>query len=302
MSLVCAPKDALPPKTRRPLVSVMVLNHNNWRDTEECLASIRRLDYPNYRLLLVDNGSQEAAPQSLGERFPGVEILANSRNLGFAGGVNRGIRHARERGAEYIWLLNNDTEVEPGSLAAMVQQAEADPKVGAVGSILLNPDANRSLQAWGGGRVNFVLGLPAHLRGRQPGRLDYLCGASLLLRHRAIDQVGVLDPGFFLYWEDADLCFRLRAAGWKLAVAEESFVIHKAYGSTIFQSTVYDYHFTRSSIRFFRRHAHFWPLPVLVSVTGRIICRSLSGGWANVGAVWRGFRDALVFPARDPQA
>ena len=268
---------------------VIVLNFNNWADTNKCLESLRVLDYPNCQILVVDNGSSDRPPCDLTGRFPAVELLNNTENLGFAGGNNRGIRHALRLGAEYVWLLNNDTRVQPLSLRAMVETAEKDARVGAVGSILLNGTGKLRVEAWGGGEVSLLTGLPSHLQGKSSGRLDYLCGASLLLRRDALEDVGMLDEKFFLYWEDADLCFRLRARGWKLAVAETAWIIHKSSGSSVFQSTLYDYHFTASSIRFFRLHARFWLLPSFVSVAGRVVCRFLAAKPASARAVLDGF-------------
>jgi GT2 family glycosyltransferase len=268
---------------------VVVLNYNNWPETEKCLESLEALDYPEYRLVIVDNGSSDRHSRDLAERSPALVLLQNSENLGFAGGNNRGIQYALKHGANYVWLLNNDTRVEEGSLRALVETAQRDAQVGAVGAILLNGTGKSKIEAWGGGQVNFLTGLPSHHRGRPSGRMDYLCGASLLLRCRAVEDVGMLDEGFFLYWEDTDLCFRLRAHGWKLGVAETARITHKGSGSTVFQSTLYDYYFTASSIRFFRRHARLWLPPSLISAAGRMVCRILSAKPTNAKAVWDGF-------------
>jgi GT2 family glycosyltransferase len=275
------------------LVYVVVLNYNNWLSTEQCLHSLKELNYPNYQVILVDNGSKDLPVQQLTERFSDITIYENPHNLGFAAGSNRGILVALTHGAEYIWLLNNDTKVESQALTAMLAEAEADPGVGAVGSLLVSDDRNRSLLAWGGGHVDFFLGLPRHLRSGFAPNLHYLCGASLLLRGQAIHEVGLFDEGYFLYWEDTDLCFRLRAKGWKLAVAEGSLITHSESATSGFQSAFYDYHFTSSSIRFFRRHSRCWLWPVMVSVTGRMIRRTLCGAWGNVSAVWKGFLESI---------
>jgi GT2 family glycosyltransferase len=282
-------KSVFPSSGDPPLVYVIVLNFNNWTDTAECLDSLMVLDYTNYRLLVVDNGSSELPSRDSTAHLPSLVFLWNFENLGFSRGNNRGIRYALQQGADYVWLLNNDTRVEPRSLKVMIETAEQDPHVGAVGSILLKEHGERTIEAWGGGQVNLLSGLPSHLQGKASGRLDYLCGASLLLRREALEDVGALDEGFFLYWEDTDLCFRLRAHGWKLAVAETASITHKRSSSSVFQSTLYDYHFTASSIRFFRRHARLWLLPSLISVAGRMACRILSAKRANAKAVWDGF-------------
>lgn len=279
---------------RVPLVYVVVLHYGDWQSTQQCFGTLKRLDYPNSQVLLINNSSNNLAFWELTELVPQVELLNNACNLGFAGGSNQGVCMALRRGAEYVWLLNNDVKVEPRALTAMVVEAEADPRVGAVGSLLVNDDPGRKLLAWGGGRISFLLGLPRHVRIGRPTSLHYLCGASLLLRAQAIQDVGLFDEGYFLYWEDTDLCFRLRAKGWRLAVAEGSVVAHQESGSLGFQSASYDYHFTRSSMRFFRRHSQCWLWPSIISVSGRMLRRALAGAWENVCAVWKGFLEGIA--------
>lgn len=283
----------------RTRVYVVIVAYGNWDQTEQCLASLSRLRFSSRRVILVDNGSSVSCPGRVLVRFPDAELLVKPKNLGFADGCNTGIRHARKQDPDYIWLLNNDTEPQPDSLTALVELSDSDSRLGAVGSLLLDPGAGRPIQAWGGGRISSLTGLSRALR-ESHSRLDYVCGASLLVRCAALDDVGLLDPGFFLYWEDTDLCFRLRAAGWQLATASQSVVVHKGSGSAAFQSPFYDYHFTASSIRFFRLYHPLWALPVLVSVAGRITMRIARGRFKNVVAVWKAFHHACAdsAPAR----
>jgi GT2 family glycosyltransferase len=125
-------------------------------------------------------------------------------------------------------------------------------------------------------------------------------GASLLLRWRALRDVGLLDERYFVYWEDTDLSFRLRAAGWGLAVAEGSVVRHHGNSSLGFQSPAWDRAFTASSIVFFRRHARLPWAPILVSVSGRMARRASRGRWRNARATWQGFRQGAI-SSRRPQ-
>jgi GT2 family glycosyltransferase len=196
-----------------PPVTVVVVDWNGFHDTKSCLESLRRLDYSDVSVVLVDNGSTEP----IGE-MPEVELIRSDHNRGFAGGANIGIRRALEGDAVYVWLLNNDTEVEPGTLSALVATAEADPRVGIVGGVL--PDA------WGGGRIDAWTGVTKPATG--PGdRLDYITGACMLVRRAVFEEVGLFDEAYFFYFEDADLCRRAGAAGWRLAVAPEARVTHR---------------------------------------------------------------------------
>lgn len=187
-----------------PLVYIQILNYRAWRDTVACLGALEKLEYPNYRVLVLDNASDNDSVAQIRAAFPGVEVLELERNLGFAGGNNVGIRRALAEGAAYVWLLNPDTLPDARALAAMVEQAQQDARIGAVGSVLYEMDRPEQVQAWGGGEVVWPWGLIRLLNHeRQAGRLNYISGASLLLRRAALERVGLLDEGFFMYGEDA---------------------------------------------------------------------------------------------------
>lgn len=277
--------------SERPRVFAVVVDWNGAERTAACLRALAEANDPALAIVAVDNGSD--APR-LADRIPPsprVHVLRAERNLGFSGGANLGIRFARENAADYVWLVNNDAAPEPGALAAMVAAAEADPRIGAVGCLLLERDRGLPTQVFGGGSVSFWSGLPRHhARAVAPERIDYLRGASVLVRCAALDAVGALDERFFLYWEDTDLSFRLRTAGWRLAVAGGAVVRHEGHGSLAFRSPAWDFHFTASSVLFFRRHARvpFWP--IAVSAGGRMLNRVVHGHWRNARAVWRGFK------------
>lgn len=277
-----------------PLVYILIVNYNAWPDTLACLRALERLCYPNYRVLVLDNASQNDGVARLRAAFPHLELVELGRNLGFAGGNNAGIRRALAAGADYVWLLNPDTLPEAGALAAMVERAEQDARVGAVGAVLYEMDNPQQVQAWGGGQVVLPWGLIRLLtHPRQAGRLNYISGASLLIRRAALEQVGLLDEGFFMYGEDCDYGLRLIRAGFRLAVAEGARVLHKG-GSSWSGSLRSDEYFAAYNVRLFRKHAP-WPL---LAVAGYglfwLLEYSLRGRFDKVGALgrglWRGWR------------
>jgi len=136
-----------------PFVLVLVLNWNGWRDTLKCLSSLKGLDYQNSRVIVVDNGSTDDSVIWIRRAYPEIELVETGVNLGFAGGNNVGIRYALKHGAKYAWLLNNDTLVAPNTLTEMVMIAKANPKVGAVGSVIYHLTRPNEVQEWAGGRV-----------------------------------------------------------------------------------------------------------------------------------------------------
>lgn len=271
-----------------PNVYIVVVNWNNWRDTNECLASLRALAYSNFTVLLVDNGSTDGSACEIRKAYPKVMVIETGKNLGFAGGNNAGIRKALEHGAQYIWLLNNDTKVAPDSLRALVRMGEENPRIGVVGSVIYHMAEPERLQAWGGGRVNFWLGRSRHfIRPVADRKLEFITGASLFVRKQVLESVGLLDEQFFMYWEDSDFCFRVRRSGGLLGVARDSRVWHKESATAGRDRVFLDLTFGASAALFFRKHA---PLPAYsISVGGglRIAKRLLSGNWRRAQAVGR---------------
>ena len=274
-----------------PRVAIVVLNWNGWQDTLACIASLQALTGPDYRIVLVDNGSTDGSVEHFQQVLSYVELLQTGVNLGFGGGCNVGIRHAMAQRAEFIWLINSDATVDPNALTALVRVANQNPAVGAVGSVLFDSDTVDQIQLWGGGRVGLWLGRSVHCTA--PGYIDFVSGASVLLRTKALEQVGVFDEAkFFMYWEDTDLGFRLRKSGWKLGVADDSIIWHKQSTSLGMGNPLLDEYATRSCVRFLRRHA---PIPVVsvgLMLVRMVIKRILVGRLDRLRAVLRGYRTA----------
>jgi GT2 family glycosyltransferase len=278
-----------------PKVCVALLNWNRWQDTVSCLESLQKIDYLQCQIVVIDNGSTDDSVRYIRQRFAKIEIIQLQQNSGFAGGCNVGIRHAFRLGFQYVWLLNNDTKVAPSTLREMVEVAEADPRIGAVGSVIYDMSGPpHRIQVWGGGRVNLWFGRSSHCREEvSPDKLDYLTGASLLLRRKALEDIGLLDEGFFMYWEDADLCFRLKSAGWKLAVARESRIWHKKGASLGGATAAFDLHVWNSMVRFCDRHAPLSFIPATIGTMRMIAGRFLCLEWARAIRLLRAVVDLL---------
>jgi GT2 family glycosyltransferase len=248
-----------------PAVALVVLNWNGANDTLACLVSLETLTYPNFRVLLVDNGSTDdsiAQFRAYSAPYP-LELLTTNHNLGYAGGNNVGTRRAIDTGAEFVLILNNDTTVSPELLEQLVESAQRHPDAGVFSARLLYFD--RPSTVWFDGaewnrRINFlewpgqdldIADLPC-----EDHETAYACGAALFFRVRVVQQIGLLDELFFLVWEEVDWCYRAREAGWKILVVPSARVWHKvgaSFGSEC--SPLRTYFSTRNELLWFQRHA-----------------------------------------------
>jgi GT2 family glycosyltransferase len=221
------------------LVYTVILNWNGLADTVACIRSCQQLAYPHNTLLVVDNGSTDGSVAGLRELFPDLEIIETGANLGYAGGCNVGIETAQAHGAEFVWLLNNDTTVDPAALGELVATLQAWPKAGIAGSKIFY--ATRPDVLWfAGGEVSARWGYVRH-RGQDETDIgqydviqpcDFITGCSLLIRSNVVSQIGLMREDYFLYWEDVDWNATSAAAGWESLFVPTSLVWHSVSGSS----------------------------------------------------------------------
>jgi GT2 family glycosyltransferase len=225
-------------------------------------------------VLVVDNASQDGTASLLAERYPMVRVITLSTNTGFAGGVARALADVD---TPYVVVLNNDAEVRPGWLAALLAPLEADPEVAAVCSKLLLPD----------GRLNSAGGYVepdgyAHDRGfgaADDGRLDeaqdvaFATGTAAAFRTAAVREVGGVDPRFFLYYEDVELSWRLWLAGWRVRYEPTAVVVHQHSATAGAGSPLHTFHTERNRLATLAVCA---PMGVLLRALGRYPLTTLS--------------------------
>jgi GT2 family glycosyltransferase len=270
-------------------VSCIVLNWNGWAHTVECLSALRECTYQRMTLIVVDNGSTDNSVAQIRAAFPEVLVLESGKNLGFAGGNNVGIRHALAHGADYVWLLNNDTRPDPNALSALIGKAITDRRIGAVASVCYYADAPSTVQAWAGARVNLWTGSARlSMKPRPDEWFDSLNGTSFLISRAAIESVGLLDENFFLYWEDTEFCLRLRRSGWRIAAAPDSRVLHKVGASTGRSRLILDHYEVSSGLRLLNLYSPAPRLAMLCFLARKFArrlafaelgrCRSVSAG------------------------
>lgn len=223
-------------------VAVVIVN---WRAPTMTLNAIRSVQVQTLapaHVYVIDNGSDDGSAAWLEARIRkmggSVTLIANDENLGFGGGCNVALRSAIAAGYDYCWLVNNDAEPVANCLSALVAVAERTPRVGAVGSRLVDPQhpAAGHYGSWMHPLtlISYLIYAPADIADH---RCCWLTAASMLLSTDALRDVGLFDEAFFMYWEDADLGTRLRAAGYTLAAAPDSLVLHTAGTSSAGMTT-----------------------------------------------------------------
>lgn len=224
---------------------------------------------------------------------PELVVIHTGSNLGFAGGNNVGLRYAlRDPECEFLWLLNNDTYPYPEALTALIEKAKTDAQIGAVASITYHLSEPEKLEAWAGARVNLWIGYVSNTKTAQRDEwFDSLYGASLLLKSKALRSCGLLDEGFFLYWEETELCLRLRKSGWRLAAAPSSRVLHKIHASIAGQKTVKDRFFTASGLRILKLYSKAPQPAMLLFLSARIAKRLVRFNCSRLGSIWDGIAD-----------
>lgn len=219
-------------------VAIIIVTWNGKEDCLTCLSSLRNLVPPRPSIILVDNGSTDDTVEVITERFPEVTIITSPSNLGFAGGNNLGIERALTEGADYVCLLNNDTAVDPHFLEELLRFAAADPRAGILGSRILYYDRPDMIWSYGIA-VNRISGrIYTTYNNRKDSEIsgvitqvDAVSGAAMLLKREMLQEVGLLDEDYYLYFEDVDLCLRARRMGYKIVTVSSSRVRHKVSGS-----------------------------------------------------------------------
>ena len=215
-----------------PYVAIIIVNWNGKTDTLECLASLGADTYRCKQIIVVDNGSADDSVSAIRSAFPEVTVLETGTNLGFTGGNNVGINYALELGVDYVYLLNNDTTVEPNALAALVATAEMNPSYGLVTPVIHYFD--RPEDVWfGGSLMDLSRGMAVHdnshipARTEAPREIPWASGCAMLVCADVVRLLGGFDDRYFLNWEDVDLSLRLRAAGRRIALVPSARIYHK---------------------------------------------------------------------------
>ncbi len=233
----------------KPSVSIIIVTWNGKKYLGECISSLLNQSYPNFEIILVDNASSDGTTEFVKENYPSVQVIQNSENLGFAKGTNIGILRAK---GELVALFNQDAIADKDWLVNLVKAIEKSANTAAVaGKVFYYGDKygkNAVFCTWS--KVDPYTGCPYNFNGDEPGsEVDYLTGCAMLVKKKIIDEVGLLDTGYFLYFDETDWCARMIRAGYDLVYVPSAIVWH-VVSASLGESKLKLYYMARSRIRF----------------------------------------------------
>lgn len=298
-------------KSKEKLVSIVIINYNGKEDTLKFLKSLRKTDYPNYEIIVVDNASNDGSAAAIRKRFPKVRVVHNKKNRGYAGGLNSGIKNSK---GEYIVTLVNDMiAFQKSWLTELVKVAESDEKIGMVASVWVdcdNPDmiqhrfylklgktSEKILEILGGA----FFGAGTIESGQSvidslPDVLDIRLGNGMIKRS-VIKKIGMFDEKMFIYFEEVDFCYRMRKAGYRTVLATKSKLQHAGGASTKKENRYFShYHFYKNKIRFMMKNYGFFTRTFAIAVDlpyfGLLITKYILTKRSDLA---RAIRDAILW-------
>lgn len=291
-------------------VAIILVNWNGYDFTRACLESLRKVDFPDFRVILVDNASQNQEGTRLKKTFPEIVLIENAENLGFAGGNNVGIRHALGQGFSHVLLLNNDTEVEPDFLGEMMRKFNQNPGLGVVQPLILFLHEPKKIWSAGGKWIP-SLGRAITLGDRAPisdyrfkkSEIDWATGCCMLISGEALLKTGLLNEQYFAYFEDVEWSLRFREAGYGISLAEKAIIYHESGASSkkknaegILSPKVFYYH-VRNQFLLLKRNKTIGGLIYhLLRFTLWMGYFLLRGRFQKLKSVAKGIRDGLTQP------
>lgn len=262
-------------------LAIVLVNWNSFELTRDTLHSVAATSYKNYDCIVVDNGSSDDSASQLAQYFPSLIILKSGENKGFTGGNNLGMQYALDNAYEYIMLLNNDVFVEPHCLEPLLDAMDANKQLGAVQPLIYFAH-DRNIIWNAGSTYNAFLGIcrtpnynqkdAHHAQMQLHKKIDWITGCAFMIRSAVLKKTGLLKEKYFIYYEDVDLSFNIKAAGYELGYIPASVIYHiagmsqktKQKGKEGFVNAKVHYLNARNRIWFLKEHTPIWAIPTVV--------------------------------------
>ena len=221
----------MPSSGNLPMISVIIVSYNSKEELSNCLASLQKKNFSGkFEIIIVDNASTDGSVSYVKDHFPSVKVIMNKYNMGYGGACNIGAQFAQ---GDYLVLLNQDTKVDKAWLFELVKVLSSDKSIGACSSQILfwNGDKTQNLGGLynpeSGYGVDIGFGETTNDASRKPYKVFYGSGASLMVRSQTFKEVGGFDADYFLYFDEVDLCWRIRLLGYEVYIVPTSLVYHK---------------------------------------------------------------------------
>ncbi len=322
----------------RAKVYLIILNWNGYKDTCDCLDSLQRLSFSHFQIVVVDNASSDNSLDNIdawakqnnletvrldrayAENFMeapyavihssdlkrSIVLIQTGENFGFSGGNNAGIRYALTMGAEYIWILNNDTIVDPECIDPLVESMESDGKVGIAGSCVAYYDRPNVVQTAGMKIRLHNLKISHHGQGKlitdssvsQQREVDCVPACSMLVRSKLIRDIGLMDEDYFMYHEDVDWQVRAKRAGWKVIYVPGSKILHKCGRSTSKSRFVAAYYQSRNKFLLIAKTegnlAALLMIPLVFAFFRNVLRALFTGDRMSAWGIWQGGKDFFL--------
>lgn len=250
----------------KPKVGIIIVNYNGYIDTIKCLNSLSELEYLNYEVYIIDNGSTNESYSNISEYIENnsinnIHLIKSEINLGFSGGNNLGISIALEEGSEYILLLNNDTIVTPKFLSELIENADFRTIV--TPRIMYWKEKSKVWYA--GGKLSMKIGRAWHKNidkkvnlktDNSVEKVSFVSGCCMLIDKNILQKIGLLDEDFFLYYEDTEFCWRAQLQDIQLLYIGYSIIYHNVSSSTGHNSDLMNYYKIRNRFYLIDRYIH----------------------------------------------
>jgi GT2 family glycosyltransferase len=288
-----------------PLVVSVIIYSGRQENIMECLDSLHRASYSNHRIIVLDYILSDGLSNVIRDTYSDVIVVELSENLGYAGTNNVGIKLAMEHNADWILILNDDTVLDKACLSLLISNGERNSNIGIVGPLVYHFDEPDIIQSAGGILDQYWNNI--HIGGNEMDRgqftkiqqVDWVSGCALLVRRAAVEQVGMLDPGYFLYWEETEWCLRAGRAGWRILNIPQARLWHKGVQRDYQPKPYVTYYMTRNhlfTLSKYKAPLRAWVF-TLVQIVRSLVSWTIKPRWRHKrehrNAMWHGLVDFI---------